>query len=148
MAQDNGVPPLPRRVPSAERRPGSGPLARPALSATDLDRIRAALDQAENPEPAQADADLLPASPASGPGGVTDETSPPPDIAAQPGPATASEPETAGAVPAGAALVPAQRPPAEQQPDHRDGETAGPGPGGVLMTLTLAAARGPALLET
>ncbi|HYA53528.1 MAG TPA: hypothetical protein VEG33_20465, partial [Streptosporangiaceae bacterium] len=57
---------------------------------------------------------------------MTDETSPPPDIAAQPGPATAAEPETAGAVPTAAALVPAQRPPAEQQPDHRDGETAGP----------------------
>jgi len=126
VAQDNGVPPLPRRVPSAERRPGSGPLARPALSASDLDRIRAALDQAENPEPAQADADVQPAPPVSGPGGVTDETSPPPDIAAQPGPATAAEPETAGAVPTAAALVPAQRPPAEQQPDHRDGETAGP----------------------
>ena len=101
-------------------------MARPALSASDLDRIRAALGQAENPEPAQADADVLPAPPVSGPGGVTDETSPPPDIAAQPAPATAAEPETAGAVPAGAVLVPAQRPPAEQEPDHRDGETAGP----------------------
>ena len=126
MAQDNGVPPLPRRVPSAERRPGSGPLARPALSASDLDRIRAALDKADNSESAQADADLLPAPTASGPGVATDETLAPPAVAAQPAPATAAGPEAADAVPADAKLVPAQRPPAEQQPDHPDGETASP----------------------
>src|SRR6266480_1925010 len=71
VAQDNGVPPLPRRAPGAERRPGSGPLARPVLSLSDLDRVRAALDMAGNREPAEADADVLPAPPASGPGGVT-----------------------------------------------------------------------------
>jgi hypothetical protein len=126
VAQDNGVPPLPRRKPGAERRPGSGPLARPVLSSSDLDRIRAALDSAGNRGPAQADADVLPASAASGPGGVTDEISAPPDTADQPAPAAAAEPEAASAVPADANMVPAQRPPAEQWLDHRDEETASP----------------------
>src|SRR2546430_1975891 len=123
VAQDNGVPPLPRRAPGAERRPGSGPLARPVLSSSDLDRIRAALDMAGNREPAQADADVLPAPPASGPAGVTDEISAPPDTAGQPAPA---QPEAARAVPAGAKLVPAQRPPTEHWLDHPDRETASP----------------------
>jgi len=96
------------------------------LSASDLDRIRAALDKADNGDPAQADADLLPAPTASGPGVATDETLAPPEAAAQPAPATAAGPEAADAVPADAKLVPAQRPPAEQQPDHRDGQTASP----------------------
>jgi hypothetical protein len=126
VAQDNGVPPLPRRVPSAERRPGSGPLARPVLSASDLDRIRAALDKADNGDLAQADADLLPAPTASGPGVATDETLAPPEVAAQPAPAAAAGSGAADAVPADAKLVPAQRPPAEQQPDHGDRETASP----------------------
>jgi len=126
VAEDNGVPPLPRRVPGAERRAGSGPLARPALSAADLDRIRAALDRAGSPESAQADADVLPVGPASGPGGVTGETTTAPDMAAQPAPPVTAPPEAASAMPVGAMLVPAQRPPAEQLPDRRDGETAGP----------------------
>ena len=134
MAQDNGVPPLPRRVPSAERRLGSGPLARPALSASDLDRIRAALGKADNRESAQADADLLPASPASGPGVATDETLAPPEVAARH--ATAAGPEAAGAVPADAKLVPAQRPPAEQQ----NGQAS---PGEVWPRPASAPARSP-----
>ena len=129
MAQDNGVPPLPRRVPG-QRRPGGGPLARPALSESDLDRIRAALDKAEN-EPAQADMAVLSAPPASGPATVADEIGAPADTAAQPAAATAAqpaaaEPEAAGAVPADSKLVPAQRPPAEQRPDHQDEETESP----------------------
>jgi hypothetical protein len=102
------------------------------LSASDLDRIRAALGKTENRESAQADADLLPAPPA--PAEATDEILAPPEVAAQPAPATAAqpapataaEPEAAGAVPADAKLVPAQRPPAEQQPDHRAGEAPSP----------------------
>src|SRR4249919_3113524 len=122
VAQDNGVPPLPRRVPG-QRRPGGGPLARPALSESDLDRIRAALDKAEN-ESAQADAAVLSAPPASGPRAAADEIGASADTAAQPVAATAAqpaaaEPETAGAVPADAKLVLAQRPPAEQRPDHQ-----------------------------
>jgi hypothetical protein len=64
---------------------------------------------------------------------VADEINTPPDLAGQPAPAVgqpllamAAEPEVAGAVPADAKLVPVQRPPAEQQPDHRDEETASP----------------------
>ena len=38
----------------------------------------------------------------------------------------AAQPEAASAVPADAKLVPTQRPPAEQWPDHRDGETTSP----------------------
>ena len=134
MAQDNGVPPLPRRVPG-QRRPGGGPLARPALSESDLDRIRAALDKAEN-ESAQADAAVLSAPPASGPTTAADEVGAPTETAALPAAATAAqpvaaqpvaaEPEAAGAEPADAKLVPAQRPPAEQRPDHQDEETASP----------------------
>jgi hypothetical protein len=96
------------------------------LSSSDLDRIRAALDMAGNREPAQADADVLPASAASGPGGVTDEISVPPDNVGQPAPAAAAQPEAASAVPADANMVAAQRPPAEHWLDHRDEETAGP----------------------
>jgi hypothetical protein len=131
VAQDNGVPPLPRRVPG-QRRPGGGPLARPALSESDLDRIRAALDKAEN-ESAQADAAVLSAPPASEPGGVADKISALPDLVGLPPPAadqsalaTAAEPEVASAVPADAKLVPVQRPPAEPQPDRRNEETASP----------------------
>jgi hypothetical protein len=129
VAQDNGVPPLPRRVPG-QRRPGGGPLARPALSESDLDRIRAALEKAEN-ESAQADAAILSAPPASGPTTAADEVGAPTETAALPAAATAAqpvaaEPEAAGAEPADAKLVPAQRPPAEQRPDHQDEETASP----------------------
>jgi hypothetical protein len=128
VAKDNGGAPLPRRVPGAKRRPGDGPLARPVLSASDLERIRAALDSAEDGASAQVDAApaVLPAPPASGPGGVTDEISTPPAIAAQPGTARAAQPEAASAVPADAKPVPAQPPPAGHRPDHRDEETAIP----------------------
>ena len=60
MAEDKGGPPLPRRVPGTERGPGAGPLTRPELSESDVQRIRAALDSAhahasappvERPEP-------------------------------------------------------------------------------------------------
>ena len=91
---------------------------------------------AEKEASAEADADVLPARPATGPGEVTDESSTPPDIAAQPAPAqpvpaqpvpaTAAQPAAASAAPADATLVPAQRPPAERWPDHRDEETASP----------------------
>jgi len=129
VAQDNGVPPLPRRVPG-QRRPGGGPLARPALSESDLDRIRAALDKVEN-ESAQADATVLSAPLASEPTTAADEIGAPADTAAQAVAATAAqpavaEPEAPGAVPADAKLVPVQRPPAEQRPDRQDEETASP----------------------
>jgi hypothetical protein len=47
VAEDNGGHPLPRRVPGTKRRPETGPLARPVLSESDLQRIRAALDSAQ-----------------------------------------------------------------------------------------------------
>jgi hypothetical protein len=47
VAEDSGGPLLPRRVPGMKRGPGTGPLARPALSESDLQRIRAALDSAQ-----------------------------------------------------------------------------------------------------
>ena len=46
MAEDKGGPLLPRREPGTKRRPGTGPLTRPVLSESDLQRIRAALDSA------------------------------------------------------------------------------------------------------
>jgi hypothetical protein len=52
VAEDNGGSPLPRRVPGTKRGPGTGPLVRPALSDSDLKRIRTALDS----EQAQASA--------------------------------------------------------------------------------------------
>ena len=52
MAEDTGGPPLPRRAPSAKRGPGTGPLTRPVLSDSDLQRIRAALDSAQGQAPA------------------------------------------------------------------------------------------------
>ena len=51
MAEDKGGPLLPRRVPGTKRRPGTGPLTRPVLSESDLQRIRAALDSAQAPSP-------------------------------------------------------------------------------------------------
>jgi len=47
VAEDKGGPPLPRRMPGTKRGPGTGPLARPVLSESDLQRIRAALDSAQ-----------------------------------------------------------------------------------------------------
>jgi hypothetical protein len=52
VAEDRGDTPLPRRAPGAGRGPGARPLKRPALSESDLQRMRAALDSAH----AQADA--------------------------------------------------------------------------------------------
>jgi hypothetical protein len=52
VAEDNGGAPLPRRMPGTKRGPGSGPLTRPVLSDTDLQRIRAALDSAQAEAPA------------------------------------------------------------------------------------------------
>ena len=52
MAEDTGGPHLPRRVPGTKRGPGTGPLARPVLSDSDLQRIRAALDSAQAQAPA------------------------------------------------------------------------------------------------
>jgi hypothetical protein len=54
VAEDNGGSPLPRRVPGTKRGPGTEPLARPALSDSDLQRIRAALDSAQAQAPAEA----------------------------------------------------------------------------------------------
>jgi hypothetical protein len=47
VAEDKGGPPLPRRVPGTKRGPGAGPLTRPVLSESDLQRIRSALDSAQ-----------------------------------------------------------------------------------------------------
>src|SRR5262249_30042676 len=52
VAEDKGGPPLPRRVPGTKRGAGTGPLARPVLSESDLQRIRTALDSAHAQEPA------------------------------------------------------------------------------------------------
>jgi hypothetical protein len=52
VSDDSGASPLPRRAPGAGRGPGGRPLKRPALSESDLQRMRAALDSAH----AQADA--------------------------------------------------------------------------------------------
>ena len=48
MADDSAAAPLPRRVPGAGRGPGARPLTRPALSESDLQRMRAALDRAQD----------------------------------------------------------------------------------------------------
>jgi hypothetical protein len=47
VAEDKDGSPLPRRVPGTKRGPGTGPLTRPELSDSDLQRIRAALDSAQ-----------------------------------------------------------------------------------------------------
>jgi hypothetical protein len=52
VAEDKDGPPLPRRMPRTKRGPGAGPLARPVLSESDLQRIRAALDSAQARAPA------------------------------------------------------------------------------------------------
>src|SRR5215831_3758313 len=54
VAEDKGGSPLPRRVPGTKRGPGTGPLARPVLSDSDLHLIRAALDSAQAQVPAPA----------------------------------------------------------------------------------------------
>ena len=72
MAEDHGGSPLPRRVPGAKRGPGTGPLARPVLSETDLQRIRAALDSAHaqvSALPAERPAPLPRRVPGAGNGG-------------------------------------------------------------------------------
>jgi hypothetical protein len=61
VAEDSGRPPLPRRVPGMKRGPGTGPLARPTLSESDLQRIRAALDSAQAQAQAPAPPDERPA---------------------------------------------------------------------------------------
>jgi hypothetical protein len=62
VAEDTGGPHLPRRVPGTKRAPGTGPLARPVLSDSDLQRIRAALDSAQAQASAQAPPAERPAS--------------------------------------------------------------------------------------
>ena len=62
MAEGKGGSPLPRRVPGTKRGPGTGPLTRPVLSDSDLQRIRAALDSAQT-QPSAPPAELS-ASPA------------------------------------------------------------------------------------
>ena len=91
MAEDKGGSPLPRRVPGTKRGPGTGPLARPALSESDLHRIRAALDSV------QAQASAPPAErPTTLPRRV-------PDVGNE------SDPPARTARPAPAALLPARR---------------------------------------
>jgi hypothetical protein len=63
VAEDKVGSPLPRRVPGTKRGPGTGPLTGPALSESDLQRIRAALDSAQTqaqapPPPAEQSAPL------------------------------------------------------------------------------------------
>ena len=54
MAKDSRVPPLPRRVPGSNRGSGTGPLLPPVvLSEPELQRIRAALDGAADPDDAE-----------------------------------------------------------------------------------------------
>jgi hypothetical protein len=77
---------------------------------------------------AEAPTEPFPAVPAPRPGEVTEETSDQPDVAAQPGPATAPAAEP-HAVPAQRPPADAQRAPAEQppgQPDRRDEKAARP----------------------
>ena len=61
VAEDKDGPPLPRRVPGAKRGAGTGPLTRPVLSQSDLQRIRAALDSAQTQAQAPAPAAERPA---------------------------------------------------------------------------------------
>jgi hypothetical protein len=91
VAEDQGGPPLPRRVPGTKRGPGTGPLTRPELSDSDLQRIRAALASA------QAQASAPPAErPTTLPRRV-------PDVGNE------SEPPARAARPAPAALLPTRR---------------------------------------
>ena len=127
MAEDKGGSPLPQRVPGTKRGPGTGPLTRPELSDSDLQRIRAALDSA------QAQASAPPAErPASLPRRV-------PDVGNESGPpARKARPELPAALlptrrkktrtePAPA--VPAPRPSQVTQEAERQPEvTAEPGP--------------------
>jgi hypothetical protein len=149
VAEDKGGPLLPRRVPGTKRRPGTGPLTRPVLSESDLQRIRAALDSAQassppaerpaalprrvpkvskgseppTPRPELSTA-LLPTPPKETP------TEPPPAVPApRPGEATEEIPRqpdvtaepVAAARPADPQLVPAQRAPAEER-EERQGQ--------------------------
>ena len=127
MAEDKGGSPLPQRVPGTKRGPGTGPLTRPELSDSDLQRIRAALDSV------QAQASAPPAErPASLPRRVPDvgnESGPPARTARPELPAallptrrkkTRTEPPPA---------VPAPRPSQVTQEAERQPEvTAEPGP--------------------
>src|SRR5215471_10657989 len=74
VAEDHGGLPLPRRVPGTKRGPGTGPLTRPVLSDSDMQRIRSALDSAHAEAPASGS-----------------EASAPPD--GQPAPLTQREPD-------------------------------------------------------
>jgi hypothetical protein len=91
VAEDKDGSPLPRRVPGTKRGPGTGPLARPELSDSDLQRIRAALDSAQ----AQASA-----PPAERPAPLPRRF---PDVGSE------SEPPARSARPVPAALLPTQR---------------------------------------
>jgi len=151
VAEDKGGPLLPRRVPGTKRRPGTGPLTRPVLSESDLQRIRAALDSAQaSSSPAERPAALprrvrkvsngseppttrpelptalLPTPPKETP------TEPPPAVPApRPGEATEEIPRqpdvtaepVAAARPADPQRVPAQRAPAEER-EERQGQPA------------------------
>ena len=161
MPEDRGATPLPRRAPGAGRGPGARPLKRPALSESDLKRMRAALDSAHGeadappaeppaslprrapdeskgteplpstarteppasllPTPRRAPLEPPPAVRAARSGLVTEETGRQPDAADRPRRATAGTAEPQ--------MVPAQRTPAEWQPDgpdHRNEATAPP----------------------
>ena len=132
MAEDQGGSPLPRRMPGTKRGPGTGPLTRPELSDSDLQRIRAALDSA------QAQASAPPAErPAPLPRRVPDvgSESEPPARTARPAPAallptrrkkTPTEPPPA---------VPAPRPGRVTEETERQPEvTAEPGPAAATAT--------------
>jgi hypothetical protein len=137
VAEDQGGPPLPRRVPGTKRGPGTGPLTRPELSDSDLQRIRAALASAQ----AQASAPPV-ERPTTLPRRVPDvgNESEPPARTARPAPAallptrrkkTPTEPPPA---------VPAPRPSQVTEETKRQPEvTADPGP-------AAAAAAGPRLV--
>jgi hypothetical protein len=148
VAEDKGGPLLPRRVPGTKRRPGTGPLTRPVLSESDLQRIRAALDSAQASSPPakrpaalprrvpkarngseppttrpELPTALLPTPPKETP------TEPPPAVPApRPGEATEEIPRqpdvtaepVAAAMPADPQLVPAQRAPVEEREERQD----------------------------
>jgi hypothetical protein len=139
VAEDSHVPPLPRRAPDDKRHvPGGKPglgigLTQPlALPESLRQRIRAALDYADDEAPTlehdavqEVEAPLEAGVPA-GP-----QTAAPAEAAVWPAPAIAVSAEPA--------LVPAQRNPAEQRPDRhdgRDGEGNGAGPPSPSATPT------------
>jgi hypothetical protein len=114
MAEDSGGSPLPRRVPGAKRGLGTGPLARPVLSDSDLQRIRAAVDSAQAQAaapPAERPAPLPRRAPDTGNGSEP--------------PAHRARPESpASLLPTRSGAAPTQPPPAIPAPRSSDEEKA------------------------